>query len=170
MKRRDTTLGGSGELYSKKFYNIRKVQEETWSETSSGVLKPPGGAAGGPTAPTYGLGTTGAVSHPVRTLIFPYLIKTTKISTRKLFAKLFLPKLLPIRIEFCSPRKMFFNESFRSHHFNCINLFINRISRNIMLESLTIYHLCRVIFQWSNFYCTWTIDFFDNIWSFPLRE
>jgi hypothetical protein len=142
MKKRDTNLGGSGELYSKKLYDIRKVQEDNESETSTGVLNPQGGAAQVGPAPA-----SRAVSHPVRSLIFPYLKIITNISSRKLFAKLFLPKLYLFEIEFCSPRKMFFNEGFRSHHFNCINLFINRISRNIMLESLTIYHLCRVIFQ-----------------------
>jgi hypothetical protein len=89
MRKRYADLGYSGGLYRQKLYIETKSQEETRTETSSGVLSHQGGAArGGPTPPV-------CEEHmdsffcPFSSRDFSYLVKTAKIIKEEFFANLF---------------------------------------------------------------------------------
>jgi hypothetical protein len=79
MSKRYTDLGKSGGLYSQKFNNKRKAQDETGSETSSKATTPRGGVASRGPTPWGGVVPSGTVSYPFSSHNFSYLIKTTKI-------------------------------------------------------------------------------------------
>jgi hypothetical protein len=79
MRTRYTDLGQSGGLYRQKLNIEIKSQEETGTETSSGVDSPHGGAARRGTAPAGGEEPPDSVSNPFLTRDFSYLIKTTEI-------------------------------------------------------------------------------------------
>jgi hypothetical protein len=66
-----------------------KSQEETGTETSSGVVSPQGGAAWSGPAPPGGEEPPDSVSCPFSSRDFSYLIKTTKIIIEKFNANLF---------------------------------------------------------------------------------
>jgi hypothetical protein len=68
-------LGESGGLYSQKFDNKRKAQDETGSETSSEAITPHGGADRRGPVPWGGVVPSGTVSCPFPSHNFPYLIK-----------------------------------------------------------------------------------------------
>jgi hypothetical protein len=89
MKTRYTDLGYSGGLYRQKLNIKRKSQEETGTETSSGVVSPQGGAAWSGLAPTSGEEPPDSVSCPFSSRDFSYLAKTIKILIEKFFANLF---------------------------------------------------------------------------------
>jgi hypothetical protein len=89
MKTRYTDLGYSGGLYRQKLYIKGKLQEETGTETSSGVDSAQGGAARCGPAPPGGEEPPDSVSYPFLSRDFSYLIKTSKISMEKFFANLF---------------------------------------------------------------------------------
>jgi hypothetical protein len=74
-----TDLGQSGGLYRSKLNIEAKSQEETGTETSSGVVSPQGGAARRGPAPPGGEEPPDSVSYPFLSSDFSYLIKTTKI-------------------------------------------------------------------------------------------
>jgi hypothetical protein len=87
-RKRYTALGDSGGLYKRKLYIEGKSQEETGTETSSGVLSHQGGAArGGPTPPACEEHTD-SFSCPFSSRDFLYLVKTAKIIKKEFFAKL----------------------------------------------------------------------------------
>jgi hypothetical protein len=79
MRKRYTDLGESGGLYRQKFNNKRKAQDETGSETNSGAITPPGGAASKGPVPWCGVVPPGTVSYSFLSRCFSYLIKTTKV-------------------------------------------------------------------------------------------
>jgi hypothetical protein len=66
-----------------------KSQEETETETSSGVLSPQGGVAWGGPAPPGGEEPPDSISCPFSSRDFSYLIKTTKILMEKFNTNLF---------------------------------------------------------------------------------
>jgi hypothetical protein len=74
-----TDLGDSGGLYRRKLNIETKSQEETGTETSSGVLTHQGGAARGGPAPPVCVGTQDSISCPFLSRDFSYLAKTIKI-------------------------------------------------------------------------------------------
>jgi hypothetical protein len=89
MKTRYTNLGYSGGLYRRNLNIEAKSQEETGTETSSGVLSHQSGAArGGPTPPVCE-GTQDSISCPFLSHDFSYLAKTLKIILKKFNANLF---------------------------------------------------------------------------------
>jgi hypothetical protein len=88
-RKRYMDLGESRGLYSQKFDNKRKAQDETGSEMSSEAITPHGGAARRGLVPLGGEVPLGTVSYPFPSHNFPYLIKFN--------ANFFLLKLLPIR-------------------------------------------------------------------------
>jgi hypothetical protein len=79
MRKRYTDLRESGGLYSRKFNNQGKAQDETGSETSSEATTPRGGVASREPVPRGGVVPSGTVSYPFSSRNFSYLIKTTKI-------------------------------------------------------------------------------------------
>jgi hypothetical protein len=87
-RKRYTDLGYSGGLNRQKLYIETKSQEETGTETSSGVLSHQGGAARGAPAPPVCEKHTDSFSCPFLSRDFSYLIKTAKIIKEELFAKL----------------------------------------------------------------------------------
>jgi hypothetical protein len=88
-RKRYTDLGDSGGLYRQKLYIEMKSQEETGTETRSGVDSPQGGAAwGGPASPG-GEEPPDSVSYPFLSRDFSYLIKTSKIFMKKFNENLF---------------------------------------------------------------------------------
>jgi hypothetical protein len=87
-RKRYTDLGDSGGLNRRKLYIEMKSQEETGTETSSGVLSHLGGAARGGPAPPMCEKHTDSFSYPFSSRDFSYLVKTTKILKEELFAKL----------------------------------------------------------------------------------
>jgi hypothetical protein len=89
MKTRYTNLGQPGGLYREKLNIEMKSQEETGTETSSGVVSPQGGAAWGGPVPPGGEEPPESVSCPFSPRDFSYLIKTTKILMKKFYANLF---------------------------------------------------------------------------------
>jgi hypothetical protein len=66
-----------------------KSQEETGTETSSGVVSPQGGVAWGGPVPPGGEEPPDFVSCPFLSRDFSYLVKTIKILMEKFFANLF---------------------------------------------------------------------------------
>jgi hypothetical protein len=77
MRKQYTDLGDSGGLYRRKLYIETKSQEETGSETSSGVFSHQGGAARGGPAPLVCEEYTDSFSCPFLSRNFSYLVKTT---------------------------------------------------------------------------------------------
>jgi hypothetical protein len=88
-RKRYTDLGDSGGLNKRKLYIETKPQEETGTETSSGVVSHVGGAARGRPAPPLCETHTDSVFFPFSARDFSYLLKTVKILKEELFAKLF---------------------------------------------------------------------------------
>jgi hypothetical protein len=88
-RKRYTDLGDSGGLNRQKLYIETKSQEETGTETSSGVFSHMGGAARGGPAPPVCETYTDSFSCPFSSRDFSYLVKTAKILKEELFAKLF---------------------------------------------------------------------------------
>jgi hypothetical protein len=88
-RKRYTDLGDSGGLYRRKLHIKTKSQEETGTETRSGVDSPQGGVAWGGPAPPGGEEPPDSVSCPFSSRDFSYLIKTSKISMEKFFTNLF---------------------------------------------------------------------------------
>jgi hypothetical protein len=66
-----------------------KSQEETGTETSSGVVSPQGGTAWSGPAPPGGEEPPDSISCPFSSRDFSYFIKTTKILMEKFYANLF---------------------------------------------------------------------------------
>ena len=91
------TSGGSGDYIAKSFTIKGREQDETKSKRSSEVTSPCPGAAWGWPAPGACVVPSGAVSCPLPSRNFSYLIKMTKISEGKFNTHFFLPKLLLIR-------------------------------------------------------------------------
>jgi hypothetical protein len=92
-----TDIGDSGGLNRRKLYIKTKSQEETGTETSSGVLSHLGGMArGGPVTPMCEEHTN-SFSCPFSSHDFSYLVKIVKKLKEELFAKLLWLELLPIR-------------------------------------------------------------------------
>jgi hypothetical protein len=88
-RKRYTDLGYSGGLYKQKLYIEAKSQEETGTETSSGVFSHQGGAArGGPTPPVCEEHPN-SFSCPFSSRDFSYLVQTAKIIKEEFFANLF---------------------------------------------------------------------------------
>jgi hypothetical protein len=79
MRKRYTDLRDSGGLYRRKLYIEMKSQEETGTETSSGVLSHQGGAARGGPAPPVCEEHTDSFSCPFSSCDFSYLVKIAKI-------------------------------------------------------------------------------------------
>jgi hypothetical protein len=75
-------------LNRQKLYIETKSQEETGTETSSGVLSHLGGAARGGPMPPMCEEHTDSFSFPFSSRDFSYLVKTAKILKKELFAKL----------------------------------------------------------------------------------
>jgi hypothetical protein len=88
-RKRYTDLGDSGGLNRQKLYIETKPQEETRTETSSGVFSHLGGAARGGLMPPMCERHMDFFSSPFSSRDFSYLLKTTKILKEELFAKLF---------------------------------------------------------------------------------
>jgi hypothetical protein len=88
-RKRYTDLGDSGGLNRRKLCIEMKPQEETGTETSSGVVSHRGGAARGGPAPPVCEAHTDFFSSPFSSRDFLYLLKTAKILKEELFAKLF---------------------------------------------------------------------------------
>jgi hypothetical protein len=88
-RKRYTDLGDSGGLSKRKLYIETKPQEETGTETSSGVFSHIGGAARGGPAPPVCEAHTDSFLCPFLSRDFSYLVKTAKILKEELFAKLF---------------------------------------------------------------------------------
>jgi hypothetical protein len=86
---RYTDLEQSGRLYRRKLNIETKSQEETGTETSSGVVSPQGGAAWSGPAPPGGEEPSDSVSCLFSSRDFSYLIKTSKIKIEKLIVNLF---------------------------------------------------------------------------------
>jgi hypothetical protein len=84
-----TDLGYSGGLYRQKLNIEAKSQEETRTETSSGVDSPQGGMAWCGPAPPGGEEPPDSVSCPFSSHDFLYLSKTIKILKEKFSANLF---------------------------------------------------------------------------------
>jgi hypothetical protein len=82
-------LGQPGGLYRRKLNIEAKSQEETGTETSSGVLSQQGGVSWSGPAPPVCEGTPDSVFCPFSSRNFSYLIKTTKILMEKFNANLF---------------------------------------------------------------------------------
>jgi hypothetical protein len=89
MRKRYTDLGQSGGLYRRKLNIEAKSQEETGTETSSGVLSPQGGTAWSGLEPPGGEDTPDSVSCPFSSRDFSYLTKTIKILMKKFNVNLF---------------------------------------------------------------------------------
>jgi hypothetical protein len=87
-RKRYTDLGDSGGLNRRKLYIETKSQEETRTETSSGVLSHLGGMVRGGPAPPMCEEHTDSFSCPFLSRDFSYLVKTAKILKEELFAKL----------------------------------------------------------------------------------
>jgi hypothetical protein len=87
-RKRYTDLGDSEGLNKRKLYIETKPQEETGTEKSSGVVSHVGGAARGGPAPPVCETHTEFLSSPSSSRDFSYLLKTTKILKKELFAKL----------------------------------------------------------------------------------
>jgi hypothetical protein len=88
-RKRYTNLGDSGGLNKRKLYIKTKPQEETGTEKSSGAFSHVGGAARGGPAPPMCETHTDFLSSPFSSRDFSYLLKTTKILKKEIFAKLF---------------------------------------------------------------------------------
>jgi hypothetical protein len=88
-RKRYTDLGDSGGLNRQKLYIETKSQEETGTETSSGVFSHIGGAARGGPAPPVCETHTDFFFSPFSSRDFSYLLKTAKILKEELFTKLF---------------------------------------------------------------------------------
>jgi hypothetical protein len=88
-RKRYTDLGYSGGLNRRKLYIEMRSQEETGTETSSGVLSHLGGMARGGPVPPMCEKHTDSFSCPFSSRVFSYLIKTAKIIKEEFFAKLF---------------------------------------------------------------------------------
>jgi hypothetical protein len=88
-RKRYTDLGDSGGLYKRKLYIETKSQEETRTETSSGVLSHQGGAARRGPAPPVCEEHTDSFSCLFSSRDFLYLVKIAKIIKEEFFAKLF---------------------------------------------------------------------------------
>jgi hypothetical protein len=78
-RKRYTDLGYFGGLYKRKLYIEGKSQEETRTETSSGMLSHQGGAARGGPAPPVCEEHTDSFSCPFSSRDFSYLVKIAKI-------------------------------------------------------------------------------------------
>jgi hypothetical protein len=89
MRKRYTDLGDSGGLNRRKLYIEMKSQEQTGTETSSGVFSHLGGAARGGPAPPTCEGHMNSFSCPFSFGDFSYLVKMAKILKEELFVKLF---------------------------------------------------------------------------------
>jgi hypothetical protein len=89
MRKRYTDLGDSGGLYRRKLYIEAESQEETRTETSSGVDSPQGGVAWGGPMPPGGEEPPDSVSCLFSSRDFSYLVKTIKILMAKFYVNLF---------------------------------------------------------------------------------
>jgi hypothetical protein len=89
MRKQYIDLRDSGGLNKRKLYIETKSQEETGTETNSGVFSHIGGAARGGSAPPVCETHTDSFSFPFLSRDFSYLLKTAKILKKELFAKLF---------------------------------------------------------------------------------
>jgi hypothetical protein len=78
-EKNDIQTSGIWGLYRQKLNIKTKSQEETGTETSSGVDSPHGGMARRGPAPPGGEEPPDSVSNPFSSHDFSYLIKTTKI-------------------------------------------------------------------------------------------
>jgi hypothetical protein len=83
------TLDNPGGLYRRKLNIEMKSQEETGTETSSGVVSPQSGVAWSGPTPPGGEEPPESVSCPFLSHDFSYLIKTTKILMEKFNTNLF---------------------------------------------------------------------------------
>jgi hypothetical protein len=89
MRKRYTDLGDSGGLYRRKLYIETISQEETGTETSSGVFSHQGGAARGGPVPPVCEEHSDSFSCLFSSRDFSYLVKTIKILKEEFIAKLF---------------------------------------------------------------------------------
>jgi hypothetical protein len=87
-RKRYTDLGDSRGLNRRKLYIKMKSQEETRTETSSGMFSHLGGVARGGPAPPICEEHMESFSCPFSSRDFSYLVKTAKILKEEIFAKL----------------------------------------------------------------------------------
>ena len=129
------------------------------------------GAPGGPGAPWWVLGSSCALLTVSYFLIFLKIPKLTESKSVNFSESVYLPYHIPPLFQlFGSVPEGLPYVLFRCHGLDNIAFNINWRTWDIMFNSLTIDHLRVSAFRIINFYCTGTIDLFDNIRSFPFRE